>query len=723
MHHCILLSISMDELLSLFDDDNTAGGEETPSVSAGSVKRTVVPKQSQKVDDFATAFCNTTTPKSKVNTQSNNSNGRPSAVSKVSVITGNNASKHDQASCDPITGLRVTDRKTSRAEMCDHFSTLTYKSVSMLAAASRSEWNTYTTDGSDKGSTTLATCGIITSDTTSRVSSKTGRAFGMIQLGDIGGSLPLKSNNIHALVTVFLFGEALSVLQRNRRFLQKGWVCAILSPSLMPSKDNNKCSSSSTAVSLSVNDPKQVLLIGRSVDAGNCKGTIRKKVPSDYGGSKFEDVGCSTLIDLRGGSRYCITHRRQGLSSRGASTNNSKTSSDSRLQKLRSDNVRNGITHASSFNNNHQRKNLLSQNSMQVGRTSSISLSEALSRPGFLDETLPEAASSSMTTTQYMKKAPKHMKKATNVNDTRVLHNPYTKSKVTDQCAKRKGHEDVLGEALGRKKARLDNSISKNSSSMKANVKSTKSKVFQAEGYDGSVQVPKPSSLFRKAATFRPGSLSSSANNKTTTSDILEKQRSLAELLQQKKQGVVNSRTEDLLSRLSSNMTRVQPDSSSVKSVQSSRNTFASSFGDFGNDNDILNAKSRFASAANAQEYARARGAIQELEVKEFEMDQRKQRTSGGGATKNAGKDREALPKGIVTAGWICKTCKKKTPMKPVVCIRSRHDVQQQRELSNRKSTIGSTKERLQRHGKEAEEGGLTLGSGLEWSGWRGGIN
>ena len=719
----------MDELLSLFDDDNTAGGEETPvAASAGGAVKTTVPKQSQKEDDFATAFLCTTstsTSKSKVNTQSNNTKGRPSSVNRAAVITANNASKHDQTSCDPITGLRVTDRKTSRAEMCDHFSTLTYKSVSMLAAASRSEWNTYTTDGSDKGSTTLATCGIITSDTTSRVSSKTGRAFGMIQLGDIGGSLPLKSNNIHALVTVFLFGEALSVIQRNKRFLQKGWVCAILSPSLMPSKNDNKAGSSSTAVSLSVNDPRQILLIGRSVDAGNCKGTIRKKVPSDYGGSKFEDVGCSTLIDLRGGSRYCITHRRQGLSSRGTSTNNTKTSSDnSRLQKLRSDNVRNGITHASSFSNNHQRNNnRLSQN-LQAGRTSSISLSEALSRPGFLDETLPVAASHSMTTTQHMKKAPKHMKKATNVKETRVLHNPYAKSKVIDQCAtKRKGHEDVLGEALGRKKARLDNSISKNAPSMKANVKTTKSKVFQAEGYDGSVQVPKPSSLFRKAATFRPGSLLSSANNKITTSDILEKQRSLAELLQQKKQGVVNSRTEDLLSRLSSNKTRKHPNSSSVKSGQSSRNTFASSFGDFCNDNDILNAQSRFASAANAQEYARARGAIQELEVKEFEMDQRKQRTSGGAATKNGGKDKDPSPKGIVTAGWICKTCKKKTPMKPLVCIRAKHDVQQQRELSNRKSTIGSTKERLQRHGKEAEEGGLTLGSGLEWSGWRGGIN
>ena len=247
---------------------------------------------------------------------------------------------------------------------------------------------------------------------------------------------------------------------------------------------------------------------------------------------------------------------------------------------------------------------------------------------------------------------------------------------------------------------------------MKPNAKA-KCKVFQAEGFDGSVQVPKPSALFRKADTFRPNSLSSNANNKPATSDILEKQRSLAELLQQKKQGVVNSRTEDLLSRLSSN-TRVQSGSTS----QSSRNNFASSFGNFGNDSSVLTAQSRFASAANAQEYARARCAVQELEVKEFEMDQRKQGTSGSTNNKNGGRVTEASLKGIVTAGWICKTCKKKTQYKPVICIRARHDVQQQRELKNRLSTVGSTKERLQ--GKDSEEGGLTLGSGLEWSGWRG---
>jgi|SaaInl74LU_5_DNA_1037368.scaffolds.fasta_scaffold12345_3 hypothetical protein len=106
--------------------------------------------------------------------------------------------------------------------MVDHFALLTYKSVSMLAASSRSEWTTYTTDGSDKGSTNLATCGIITLDTSSRVSSNTGRAFAMIQLGDLASpSSRSNNNNIHALVTVFLFGEALGVIKRINDFYKK----------------------------------------------------------------------------------------------------------------------------------------------------------------------------------------------------------------------------------------------------------------------------------------------------------------------------------------------------------------------------------------------------------------------------------------------------------------------------------------------------------------------
>lgn len=526
----------------------------------------------------------------------------------------------------------------------------------------------------------------------------------MIQLGDLasagsGVSSKSNNNNIRALVTVFLFGEALSIIKKSKRCLQKGWVVSILNPSLMPSRDG-----SSTAVSLSVNDPRQILLIGRSVDCGSCKGTIRKKVASDYG-PKWEEVGCSTLIDLRGGSGYCLTHRRQGLSSRG-STNTNKAS-ESRLQKWRADNVRNSVSHVSTFNN---------QRNAQPHRASS--LLEALSQPGILEETLP-AASSTMTT-QHLKRAPKHMKKALNVGAAKAS-NPYAKPKSTERCIKRRDHDvsqdDILGAALERKKARLGN-LQPNYSNKISTRKSVKSecKVFHTEGYDGSVQVPKPSSLFlRKSAISAPIGSTSNSNKKPATSDILEKQRSLAELLQQKREGVINSKTQDLISRLSSRRAQ-QPSSSTNKP---SRNNFASSFGESStleDRNSLLCAQSRFANAANAQEYARARGVIQELEAKEFEMDQRKQHA--GSKVGGKASDTPSKATNIVTTGWVCRSCKKKTPYKPVGCIRARHDVQQQRELKNRLSSLGSTNERLQRHGKDSDEGGLTLGSGLEWSGY-----
>jgi hypothetical protein len=76
----------------------------------------------------------------------------------------------------------------------------------------------------------------------------------------------------------------------------------------------------------------------------------------------------------------------------------------------------------------------------------------------------------------------------------------------------------------------------------------------------------------------------------------------------------------------------------------------------------------------------------------------------------------------ITTTGYICKTCNSKTAMEPKGCIRVRHDVRQVRELKDKKTEVGTRKERMERHGKEELEGGLTLGSGVEWS-WRGGLS
>ena len=56
-----------------------------------------------------------------------------------------------------------------------------------------------------------------------------------------------------------------------------------------------------------------------------------------------------------------------------------------------------------------------------------------------------------------------------------------------------------------------------------------------------------------------------------------------------------------------------------------------------------------------------------------------------------------------------------------VSCIHARHDVRQKRDIKGEAKSLSSKKDRLDRYGKDEEEG-LTLGSGLEWSGWRGGL-
>jgi hypothetical protein len=64
---------------------------------------------------------------------------------------------------------------------------------------------------------------------------------------------------------------------------------------------------------------------------------------------------------------------------------------------------------------------------------------------------------------------------------------------------------------------------------------------------------------------------------------------------------------------------------------------------------------------------------------------------------------------------------------KPALCIHYEHNVRQHWELKEegRRSAnglLGSRKDQLNRHSREDEEGDLTLGGSLQWSGWQGGF-
>jgi hypothetical protein len=249
-------------------------------------------------------------------------------------------------------------------------------------------------------------------------------------------------------------------------------------------------------------------------------------------------------------------------------------------------------------------------------------------------------------------------------------------------------------------------------------------KVFTVEGYDGSVQVPKPNTIL-----FRPRSNEHAVRNNTVTSSptslsssvILERQKNLAELL--KRQAPIANDNKKLISQRLNKSTN-------ASSVKGTSGEFASIFGQNDNGiqqqssslNDIANARSRFALVVDAQEYTRARAIVQALELREESAT----RSSNNGMKKKTKKDSSQakdLPRvAIVTAGWTCRTCQKVTPYKPLACLRVNHDVQQRRELKDERGTKKSAVTGLSSRKDQLINEGLILGSGREWSGWRGGF-
>mmetsp|Transcript_24616 Transcript_24616/g.51276 ORF Transcript_24616/g.51276 Transcript_24616/m.51276 type:complete len:840 (+) Transcript_24616:214-2733(+) len=839
----------MDELISLFDTDGDHGDDystKQSSLTGDNVhhfRRDDEAKPGEDaIEDFASFFSGNAVENSAATppvlkktsgaedgalakrSESLSSNQRKSDSAKKSKTNSHNTAKHchgsnqtqysktetksqtrknkiNSSTCDPITGLRITDRRTSRGEMVDAFLPFEYKSCSILAAASRADWNTFLTDGSNKnntgngghsGKTNIATCGILTTDTGSRLSSKTGRAFAVLNLADLPSSMTCRHSTIgcvngggvvHASVSVFLFGDALQSLRNNKNFMRVGWAVAVLGPNVMPPRSSGEgASGGGTSVSLSVNDPRQILIVGKAVDCDRCKGMTRKRMGSGYGESRWEEVRCNTLIDLRfcqGVGGFCPTHKRQGAtgSSEGRKNsviNNGKSSNGSTfMQKQRMERISMRQLSGNTINANN-----LKQTFGQGNGKGGLSFSEALAQAGVVGSSHVSASENSdnhkfltiatqhgdaMTCNQSapshnqpynltsvgvgaptLKRAPLHMKKGSqftapsttnNGNSTRV--NPYKVNQKVDilrnlsQSTQSNNSEYILDIALQKKRplSKYQFSKQKKSSPTAPHPSKRPRKIFQTEGYDGSVQIPKPSSVLFRNNGFAPTRVATPVTPSITkmktlapemAQDILEKQRNLAALMKRSK--VEESGKPSCLSHkpLRKPPDHIQETAKSQKRSDDFASCFSLDDKPFESD-DIISAKSRFASAANAEEYARARSVIQTLEAKEDEADKQKLRMEKnqdcGANVKNS---KSKMSASIITIAWVCRTCKKQTKMKPVSCVRMRHDVKQKRELEGR---VGSTRERLERHGKNSDEGGLTLGSGLEWSGWRGGFD
>ncbi|KAL7531511.1 hypothetical protein ACHAXR_004086, partial [Thalassiosira sp. AJA248-18] len=538
----------MDELLSLFGGADD-GADDRGTKTDDTKKQKKGTSSHVSPTNFGDAFGDAFPGAEGVATSSRQKNLPTKKVSPCP--TKATAAATNNTSCDPLIGLRVVNRRTSRADMVDSFSPFTYKSCSMLAAASHSEWGTYLVDGGGSGGppsgkTNLATCGILTSETSSRIS-KARRAFAILSLGDLPSSMHSRgsalsnSANINASISVFLFGDALSVLRNNKKYMSAGWAVAILAPNLMPPRSDDK-NGGSTSVTLSVNDPRQILPIGKAADCDRCKGTVRIRVASDYGGKRWEDARCSTLVDLRVSGGYCQTHQRQGLSSSGNGGNSKSSNNNVHMTFMQRQKMQNMPQLSMSMKGGvGAGARPFGQASSHMGTTGgrASSLSEALSRSGLFESAPASLLPDSKP--RLLKRAPLHMTKNTRAKASKTS-NPYQKEKTgqrkQDSISKTKGKDpdDILGEALERKRARSGNaSFDKGSTLTPAPKSKRPCKVFNTgEGFSGNVPVPKPSEILfqRNAAKVTPSPVGNRLSLESAHG-ILERQRNLAGLLKE----------------------------------------------------------------------------------------------------------------------------------------------------------------------------------------------
>jgi len=233
-------------------------------------------------------------------------------------------------------------------------------------------------------------------------------------------------------------------------------------------------------------------------------------------------------------------------------------------------------------------------------------------------------------------------------------------------------------------------------------------------GFDGTVAVPKPSRIFGPSSSAAPkaqpltGRTSrqpASLDNETLKKRILTMQREVATLIKGQ-QNYKNAQNKD------KSKIKTSP-RSGQKQLSSSKRSFFDTLdavdGKFDADR-VLAAKSRFANEVEAEEYARSRNRVLTLE-KEEESETKTEATSGKAANSRP-KEQDSL----IQKEWFCRTCKRMHSVDPLLCRRSGHNVKVRRKI---RETETKGKQRQALSDRTADDGGLKLGSGLEWSRWK----
>ena len=659
----------------------------------------------------------------------------------------NNNNNNQSSTICPLTRIRIINRQTSKVDIVDILAPYTFHPTGILSSMTKQALSSIVIPNSNNmdtlsGKTIAATMGIVFKNSGTCISKKNGRAFTILNIGDL---------HTGPTISIMMFGEAYSNFVTR---IKSGNVVAFVGMNLLPMKDNY---GKETRMTLSVCDVDQVIFVGTAMDYGICAGQINSKSGNNSGGYQpyhnqqrlhnGKKKRCKNYIDLRI-SKFCQYHIRQQTQSHKQPNSNGRSSSThnivgsnikstmkkgnlSAIQAMKADRaetqlLRRQMTHG----RNDMSSQIHQQNSNKIAMTMVMPKHGSTQAKSIVTHVPKEPSVNNNE--RFLTNVPRNMAKGTQAFSSNVydiasgVRNPYTKikqsipqasSSIRKKTALNNG--DLLGQALNTQSTRQSQFVTKQHNVVKSITGQAKRKKYvpsHAKGFDGQVFVPKPNPLFSRKATpvvtnasmhssssVTPSSSQCFAVTPSPTSKVmmLEKQRKLAELRSAQSQERSNTH---------SIPNSVQQKNTSSKS---STNLFDNFLGSSSQMSDIerteiLQSKSKYEFEANAEAFAKNRNMLTQLEKREMTHDKRNEK-------KNKGGNRETINNNIVMQ-WVCKTCKRSTGIRPNVCLRQNHVVKRRREIKKNETAV---KKRLGVRTKSIEDGGLMIGSGLEWSDWK----
>ena len=697
----------MDDLLNLMETNETED-DHSPTPDANESLHDLLELMEAPPSSSSATTTITTTPSGL----SNGNSRRTASVTPTSPLLDMpvDSAKHIssvEGGVDEKLGIRMLNRVVSSIDLLDLISTTPYQSPATLSFMSLAQLTKILIDppsivdqATVNGKTNITTVGIVFSNTGTRISSK-GNAFCILTIGTF---------NAGPCLSVMLFGNAYA---QNCRSCTPGKVVALVMPTLMPKREFG----GKTTMSFSVHDNRQFMMVATARDYGTCQATISTKRAD---GKWIAGGSCKNYVDKRV-CQYCESHRKRQQKGKKQNSKGSEATTPKQRLREKLGQPEPVCNMPSNFN-----ASLNNRFSGAEGVTG-----DAKSNPS------QAPAKANIGLGRYA--VPIHMAKGAQKNRAPV-ENSIKLSKQADCSltnALRRRYESKQTQGAGRLKAKdfttksrgnIENEdwlkaetkkrapLSTLASSRKQTNSQKKLRQVNTSGsnFDGSVFIPKPCTMFASRApqlVARPTVRARVDNSAKSSADIKQKQAELANLLREQKEApkpsssgasmrskIFSTKQHINFGRGGTLVTAKITMGKQSRSPSSFEGAFSSSV-DRSNMDKVRNAKSRFADEADAEHYAKSRQALNELEKLE----------SGQAISKTSTDNAKGMRK-----EWTCITCDfKKFLRKPAACKAAGHTVKFERVII-RDSTNAENRMKLQE--KSVEDGGLRLGSGLEWT-------